>query len=159
MVWRSWLCIPDSLIKYCLYLKDNFSGVPTFHITGDAEFCVKGLQSALGQLGRKIFLVSQARVPIMSYPPLHIARFSGIALTEGIEVHHLEGVPVKITNVPKTIADCFKYRHKIGLDVAMEALKEAWNAKRVSMDELWHYGQICRVQNVMRPYLEGLTSR
>ena len=76
----------------------------------------------------------------MSYPPLHSARFSGIALTERIEVHHLEGVPVKITNVPKTIADCFKYRHKIGLDVALEALKEAWNAKRVSMDELWHYG-------------------
>lgn len=101
---------------------------------------------------------NKARVPMMNYPPLHIARFSGIALTEGIEVHHLEGVPVKITSVPKTIADCFKYRHKIGLDVAMEALKEAWNAKRVSMDELWHYGQICRVQNVMRPYLEGLTA-
>lgn len=101
---------------------------------------------------------NKARTPQSSYPPLHVARFSGAALTEGIELHHIEGVPVKITNVSKTIADCFKYRNKIGLDVAMEALKEAWNAKRVSMDELWHYGQICRVQNVMRPYLEGLTN-
>lgn len=101
---------------------------------------------------------NKARSPQMSYPPLHVARFSGAALYEGIELHNIEGVPVKITNVPKTIADCFKYRNKIGLDVAMEALKEAWNAKRVSMDELWHYGQICRVQNVMRPYLEGLTT-
>ena len=101
---------------------------------------------------------NKARAPQMLYPPLRIARFSGSALTEGVELHNIEGVPVKITSVPKTIADCFKYRNKIGLDVAMEALKEAWSAKRVSMDELWHYGQICRVQNVMRPYLEGLTA-
>ena len=101
---------------------------------------------------------NKARAPQMPYPPLRIARFSGSALTEGVELHNIEGVPVKITSVPKTIADCFKYRNKIGLDVAMEALKEAWSAKRVSMDELWHYGQICRVQNVMRPYLEGLTA-
>jgi predicted transcriptional regulator of viral defense system len=101
---------------------------------------------------------NKARAPQMPYPPLRIARFSGPALSEGVELHNIEGVPVKITSVPKTIADCFKYRNKIGLDVAMEALKEAWSAKRVSMDELWHYGQICRVQNVMRPYLEGLTA-
>ena len=101
---------------------------------------------------------NKARAPRMPYPPLHVVRFSGPALTEGVELHNIEGVPVKITSVPKTIADCFKYRNKIGLDVAMEALKEAWIAKRVSMDELWRHGQICRVQNVMRPYLEGLTA-
>ena len=105
-----------------------------------------------------IAIGNKARAPQMSYPPLHIARFSGTALTEGVEVHNIEGVPVKITNVAKTVADCFKYRNKIGLDVALEALKEAWQAKRVSMDELWQYGQVCRVQNVMRPYLEGLTA-
>jgi hypothetical protein len=60
--------------------------------------------------------------------------------------------------VAKTIADCFKFRNKIGLDVALEALKEAWRDKRVTMDELWRYGQICRVHNVMRPYLEGLST-
>ena len=101
---------------------------------------------------------NKARAPQFDYPPLRVARFSGPALTEGVAVHDIEGVSVNVTCVAKTIADCFKFRNKIGLDVALEALKEAWHAKRVTMDELWHYGQICRVQNVMRPYLEGLTA-
>jgi predicted transcriptional regulator of viral defense system len=101
---------------------------------------------------------NKARAPKLEYPPLQIARFSGKALTEGIEIHNIEGVPVNITNVPKTVADCFKYRNRIGLDVALEALKEAWQGKRVTMEELWHYGKVCRVQNVMRPYLEGLVA-
>jgi predicted transcriptional regulator of viral defense system len=101
---------------------------------------------------------NKARAPQFDYPPLRVARFSGPALTEGVALHDIEGVSVKVTCVAKTIADCFKFRNKIGLDVALEALKEAWHAKRVTMDELWHYGQICRVQNVMRPYLEGLTA-
>ncbi len=100
----------------------------------------------------------KARAPKLSYPPLRIVRFSGPALTEGTEVHPIEGVAVQVTSVAKTIADCFKFRNKIGLDVALEALKEAWRDKRVTMDELWHYGQICRVHNVMRPYLEGLST-
>lgn len=57
----------------------------------------------------------------------------------------------------KTVADCFKHRNKIGLDVALEALKDAWTKKKVSMDELWHYAKICRVANVMRPYLEVIS--
>lgn len=101
---------------------------------------------------------NKARGPQLSYPPLRVARFSGPALTEGVELHDIEGVAVKVTSVAKTIVDCFKFRNKIGLDLALEALKEAWRAKRVTMDELWHFGQICRVQNVMRPYLEGLTA-
>lgn len=105
-----------------------------------------------------IAIGNKARAPLLSYPPLHIARFSGDALTEGVEIHHIEGVPVRVTGVAKTVVDCFKYRNKIGLDVALEALREAWATRRVTMDELWHFGKICRVQNVMRPYLEGLTS-
>ena len=101
---------------------------------------------------------NKARAPRPDYPPLRIVRFSGAALSEGVEVHDIEGIAVQVTSVAKTIADCFKYRNKIGLDVALEALKEAWHAKRVTMDELWHYGQICRVHNVMRPYLEGLSA-
>ena len=104
-----------------------------------------------------IAIGNKARAPRMVYPPLRIVRFSGAALTEGVEVHTIEGVEVRLTGVAKTIADCFKYRNKIGLDVALEALREAWRTRRVTMDELWHYGRICRVQNVMRPYLEGLT--
>jgi predicted transcriptional regulator of viral defense system len=105
-----------------------------------------------------IAIDNKARAPRLDYPPMRIVRFSGAALTEGVEVHEIEGIPVLVTSVAKTIADCFKYRNKIGLDVALEALKEAWRDKRVTMDELWHFGQICRVHNVMRPYLEGLSA-
>lgn len=100
---------------------------------------------------------SKERAPKIDYPPIRVVRFGGETLTEGAEVKLIEGVPVQITNVPKTIADCFKFRNKIGLDVALEALKEAWRDRRVSMDDLWHYAQLCRVQNVMRPYLESLS--
>jgi predicted transcriptional regulator of viral defense system len=84
-------------------------------------------------------------------------RFSERALTEGIEERLIDAVPVRVTNLARTVADCFKYRNKIGLDVALEALRESWKAKRVTMDELWRYARLCRVANVMRPYLESLT--
>lgn len=100
---------------------------------------------------------NKARAPTMDYPPLHIVRFSGAALTEGVEEHIVDGVPVHVTGIAKTVADCFKYRNKLGLDVALEALHEAWRAKRVSMDDLWCYARICRVGNVMRPYMESLS--
>ena len=83
-------------------------------------------------------------------------RFSGAAQAEGVEEHVVDGVTVRVTGVAKTVADCFKYRNKIGLDVALEALREAWNAKRMTSDEIWHYAKIDRVANVMRPYLESL---
>lgn len=100
---------------------------------------------------------NKARAPKMDYPPLRIVRFSGAALTDGIEEHPIDGVTVRVTSVARTVADCFKFRNKIGLDVAMEALQEAWRAKRVSMDKLWRYASLCRVSNVMRPYLESLS--
>jgi predicted transcriptional regulator of viral defense system len=100
---------------------------------------------------------NKARAPTMDYPPLRIVRFSGTALTHGVEDHVIDGVPVRVTGVARTVADCFKFRNKIGLDVALEALQEAWRAERVSMDELWRYATLCRVANVMRPYMESLT--
>lgn len=75
-------------------------------------------------------------------------------MTEGVEVVDLAGAQVRVFSVAKTVADCFKFRNKIGLDVALEALHESWNGKRVTMDELWRHAEICRVANVMRPYLE-----
>jgi len=99
---------------------------------------------------------NKARAPRIDYPPLRIIRFSGAALTEGIEEHKIDGVIVHVTNVGRTVADCFKFRNKVGLDVALEALQEAWRAKRATMDELWCYAKVCRVANVMRPYLESL---
>ena len=103
-----------------------------------------------------IAIPNKARAPNMDYPPLRIVRFSEAALSEGIEQHQIDGVTVRVTNVPRTVADCFKFRNKIGLDVAMEALQEAWRSKRASMDELWRYATLCRVTNVMRPYMESL---
>jgi predicted transcriptional regulator of viral defense system len=95
-----------------------------------------------------------AWTPRIMEPKLHIVRFSGAAMTSGIERETIEGVSVSVYGVAKTIADCFKYRNKIGVDVAMEALRDAWRQKRCTMDALWYYAKICRVANVMRPYLE-----
>ncbi len=89
--------------------------------------------------------------------PLRFVWFSGPALTEGIEIHRVEGVDVRVYSPAKTVADCFKYRGKIGLDVALEALREAWRERRCTMDELMHFARICRVANVVRPYAESLT--
>lgn len=103
-----------------------------------------------------VAIPEKARHPRIEVPPLRVVRFSGPALTQGAETHEIEGVPVRITSVAKTLADCFKYRNKIGLDVALEALREAWRERRVTMDEIDRFSQICRVQRVMRPYLEAL---
>lgn len=99
---------------------------------------------------------NKAIAPRLDYPPLRIVRFSGEAFTEGVEEHTVDGVTVRVTSVAKTVADCFKYRNKIGLDVALEALREAWFGKRMTSDDIWRYAKVCRVANVMRPYLESL---
>jgi predicted transcriptional regulator of viral defense system len=96
--------------------------------------------------------------PRMKNPPLRIVRFSQATLSAGIEEHQIEGVTVQVYSPAKTVADCFKYRNKIGLDVAIEALRECLREKRCTMDDLWHYAKICRVGNVMRPYLESLAT-
>ena len=112
------------------------------------------------QLPSEVWMAIDRRAwrPTLAYPPLRIVRFTGPALTEGIGSHTIEGRQVKVYGVAKTLADCFKYRNKIGLDVALEALREAWRGRRFTMDELDRYAAICRVQRVMRPYLEALTA-
>ena len=99
----------------------------------------------------------KARLPKVEGVPLRIVRFSGEALTEGVERHMIEGTEVSVYCPAKTIADCFKYRNKIGLDVALEALRECRRERRCTMDELWRYAKMCRVANVIRPYLEALS--
>lgn len=93
--------------------------------------------------------------PRLDYPPLRIFWFSGPAFAEGIEQHDVDGIPVKVYNPAKTLADCFKYRNKIGLDVVLEALKFYRQRKRFQADSLMQYARICRVEKVMRPYLEA----
>ena len=104
-----------------------------------------------------VALGAKAWRPRSDTVPLRLVHFSGSALHEGFETHRIEGVPVKIYNPAKTVADCFKFRHKLGVDVALEALRETWRARRATMKELTHYAQVCRVAKVMQPYLEALT--
>jgi predicted transcriptional regulator of viral defense system len=101
----------------------------------------------------------KARLPKAEGVPLRLVRFSGDALTEGIEHHNIEGVEVNVYCPAKTVADCFKYRNKIGLDVALEALRECRRERRCTMNDLWRFAKICRVANVMRPYLEAFSFR
>jgi predicted transcriptional regulator of viral defense system len=89
-------------------------------------------------------------------PRLRIVHFSGQALSAGVEKHLIEGVSVRIYNPAKTVADCFKFRNKIGLDVALEALRDYRRARKGASDDLWRFAKICRVANVMRPYLEAI---
>ncbi len=98
----------------------------------------------------------KARKPTTDWPPLRIVRFSGRALAYGVEPHVIEGVEVSVTSKEKTVADCFKYRNKIGLDVALEALREYVRGKRRSIDALMRAADACRVTNVLRPYLEAI---
>ncbi len=98
----------------------------------------------------------KARKPRLEYPALRVVRFSGPALTEGVETHRIEGVRVKVYTPAKTVVDCFKYRNKIGLDVAIEAIRDYLRTYRGGMDDLWRFAQLCRVANVMRPYLEAI---
>ncbi len=98
----------------------------------------------------------KARLPQVPYPPLRIVRFGGAARTAGVEKHPVAGQEVRVYGVAKTVADCFKYRNKVGLDVAIEALNDAWRGGRTTADELWRAAQVDRVANVMRPYLEAV---
>ena len=103
-----------------------------------------------------IALPEKARKPRLDYPRLRVARFSGEALTEGIEVHRLEGVEARVYSAAKTVADCFKYRNKVGIDVAIEALRDFTRRHRGGATQLARFARICRVTRVMQPYLDAI---
>jgi len=103
-----------------------------------------------------IALRKGARTPALASPSLRIVRLSGPSLTGGIENHKIEGVPVQVYSAAKTVADCFKFRNKIGLDVAIEALKDCLRQKKASVNEIYGYAKVCRVSNIIRPYMEAL---
>ncbi|MFA6302801.1 MAG: type IV toxin-antitoxin system AbiEi family antitoxin domain-containing protein [Legionella sp.] len=110
------------------------------------------------QLPRKVWIAMPkgSHTPKMDYPPLKMVQYSADAFREGVEIIESDNIKLSVYNIAKTIADCFKHRNKIGLDVAIEALKEAYTKNKVTVDELWHYAKICRVANVMRPYIEAI---
>jgi predicted transcriptional regulator of viral defense system len=104
-----------------------------------------------------IALPEKARKPRLDYPRLRVTRFSGPAFTEGIEAHRIEGVEVRVYSAAKTVADCFKYRNKVGIDVSVEALREFSRRYRGAATELAHFARICRVARVMQPYMDAIT--
>lgn len=126
---------------------------------------VVGLLSALQfhelttQLPAHVWMLMPPKAWIPRRPPvaLKIVRAGGEALKAGVEQHFIDRVAVSVTSPAKTVADCFKYRGKIGLDVAIEALRDCLAKKRATRDEIWRYAAIDRVQNVMRPYLDALS--
>ena len=103
-----------------------------------------------------IALPEKARKPRLDYPRLRVARFSGAALTEGIETRRVEGVEVRVYSAAKTVADCFKYRNKVGIDVAVEALRDFSRHHRGGATALARFARICRVTRVMQPYLDAI---
>lgn len=110
------------------------------------------------QLPRQVWIAMPrgSHVPRIDYPPLRMVQMSGQVYAEGVETVVRDGVALRVYGAAKTVADCFKHRNKIGLDVALEALKDARLQRKASADELWRYATLCRVVNVMRPYLEAV---
>lgn len=97
----------------------------------------------------------KSRLPAISAPALRIVRFSGKALTAGVE--NVDGpFPLRVYCPAKCVADCFKYRRKIGIEVAIEALREGWRERRFTIEELDNYARICRVERILSPYLEAI---
>jgi predicted transcriptional regulator of viral defense system len=165
------LCKSDHLIRTGRGLYSIADGDFTEHHTL-AEACMRVphgiicLLSALSyhQIGTQnphqiwMAIDRAMRKPKVDYPPIRVFRFSGPSLKEGVEEKKIEGVSVRVYNPEKTVADCFKYRNKVGIDLAIEALKECWRSRRCEIEELVHYARICRVSNVMQPYMEAIVA-
>jgi predicted transcriptional regulator of viral defense system len=110
------------------------------------------------QLPPDVWLAVDRRAarPTSTSPRLRVVRLSGEAFSEGVETKEIDGVTVQIYSPAKTIVDCFKFRNKVGLDVALEALREGWRMRKVTMKDLALFSKVCRVEKIMRPYLESL---
>ncbi|MBN2103504.1 type IV toxin-antitoxin system AbiEi family antitoxin domain-containing protein [bacterium] len=110
------------------------------------------------QLPHEVWMafIRGSRVPRLDHPCLRVVYFSKSAMAEGVELQTVDHVQINITNPSKTIADCFKFRNKIGLDVSLEALKEGLRDRKCTRDEIWHYAKINRVSQIIRPYLEAM---
>jgi len=131
------VCVPKGVI--CLISALAYHGITT-------------------QIPREVYLAAArgTEMPRLTYPPIRLFRFSKEALNSGVETHTIDGVPVKIYNPEKTLADCFKFRATLGKDTALEALKMYLRGRGKNVNKLIGYAKICRVENIMRPYLESL---
>jgi predicted transcriptional regulator of viral defense system len=150
---RGLYALSDSLTSESVTLAEVAKRVP------NAVVCLlSALQfhNLTTQISHRVWIAIENRKwkPKFDYPPIEVVRFSDRAFNFGVEVHDVDRVPVKVYSPAKTVADCFKFRSKIGLDVALESLRETWRSRKATIDELWEAAKACRVANVMRPYLE-----
>ena len=153
---RGLYALPDSLTSESVTLAEVAKRVPNGVVCLLSALQFHNLTT---QISHRVWIAIENRKwkPGFDYPPLEVVRFSIRPFNFGVEEHKVDHVLVKIYSPAKTVADCFKFRNKIGLDVAMEALRETWRNKKATMDELWEAAKVCRVANVMRPYLEAVT--
>lgn len=172
-------CSPQLLIKLCQTgqlqrLGRGLYGLPgaepskhqdLLQVCARVPKAVVCLQSALRYHGIEvtapealfIALPSATPTPVSDNgQPLRVVRLGGAAYTEGLETVTIDGVQLRVYNLAKTVTDCFKFRNKIGPDIAVQALKQAWNAKRLDEQTLLHYASVNRVERVMQPYLDAL---
>lgn len=105
-----------------------------------------------------IAIPNRVASPRLDQPAIRVVRMSDAALADGIQRSRIDGVDVPIFNAARTVVDCFRFRNKIGLDVALEALRDGWSKRSFKLDELWHHATRHRVANVMRPYIEAITA-
>jgi predicted transcriptional regulator of viral defense system len=153
---RGLYALPDSLTSESVTLAEVAKRVP------NAVVCLlSALQfhNLTTQISHQVWIAIESGKwkPELDYPPIEVVHFSNRTFNFGVEEHEVDRVPVKIYSPAKTVADCFKFRNKIGLDVALEALRDTWRNQKATMDELWEAAKVCRVANVMRPYLEAVT--
>jgi len=154
-VGRGLYTLPDASVTEHHTLAEAAKRVPQAVVCLLSALCFHELTT---QLPFQVWLAIENKAwrPQVTDLPLRFVRFSGQAFTTGIEVHQIEGVTVRVYTPAKTVADCFKYRHKIGLDVALEALRDGLRQRKFTVDSLWHAAQICRVANVIKPYMEAM---
>jgi len=153
-VGRGLYMLPDAAVTEHHTLAEASKRVPQGVVCLLSALCFHGLTT---HVPAEVWMALPNKVwrPRVDAPAMRFVRFSGDAFESGIEAHHLEGVLVRVYNPAKTVADCFKYRNKIGLDVALEALRDCLRQHRCTVDELWEFARICRVAPVMQPYIEA----
>ncbi|MBW1660267.1 MAG: type IV toxin-antitoxin system AbiEi family antitoxin domain-containing protein [Deltaproteobacteria bacterium] len=152
---RGLYALPDTPINESIALAEVAKQIPNGVICLLSALQFHNLTT---QLPHRIWVAIENKKwePKFDYPPIELVRFTGRAFSFGIEEHEVSRVTVKVYSPAKTVADCFKFRNKIGLDVTLEALRETWRNRKATMDELWEAAKVCRVANVMRPYLEAI---
>jgi len=139
----------------------NYSLVEAQHVVPSGVVCLFSALAFHGigtQIPRRVHVAIRRRshIPTVGDHPIHVHTFSESTFSEGVEEHELDGTMVRIYSPAKTVADCFKFRGTIGIDVAIEALRDTAQARKASVQDILHFAEVCRVKSVMQPYMEAI---